>query len=84
MSVIHASRMSSEALVTEPLLDEMMISEHPVIIQIKTLLSEAKQVAAVAKAALKRASSFGPKSGGRIGRPLNAEQAPSRRRNNHP
>jgi len=46
--------MSSEALVTEPLLDKMMISEHPVIIQIKTLLSEAKQVAAVAKAALKR------------------------------
>jgi hypothetical protein len=41
-------------VVTEPLLDTM-ISGHPVITQIKTLLNEAKQVAAVAKAAVKTA-----------------------------
>jgi hypothetical protein len=54
---------------TEPLLDKM-ISGHPVIIQIKPLLNEANQVAAVAEAAVKTAR---------------CRTSPKRRRrNNHP
>jgi len=42
---MHARAASSESTVTEPPLDKMT-SGDPIIIQIKTLLNEANQVAA--------------------------------------
>jgi hypothetical protein len=62
-----------------------MISGYPIIIQIKTLLHEAKQSPRSRRLPGKKGFELRTEDGGRADRPVDAERGSKRRRrNNHP